>query len=102
MSPRLGGKESELVREIERYQLEIVGLTSTHCLGSGTQLLEKGWTLFHPGLAYGERRRAAVGLLIASWRPWEGYWKVLQLGTPSFYWGTSMLMRAVTALSGGV
>ncbi|KAI3359404.1 hypothetical protein L3Q82_002907 [Scortum barcoo] len=26
----LGGKEPELVREVERYRLEIVGLTSTH------------------------------------------------------------------------
>ncbi|KAI3376235.1 hypothetical protein L3Q82_016743, partial [Scortum barcoo] len=40
----LGGKEPELVREVERYRLEIVGLTSTHSLGSGTQLLERGWT----------------------------------------------------------
>ncbi|KAI3352981.1 hypothetical protein L3Q82_019556 [Scortum barcoo] len=36
-----GGKEPELVREVERYRLEIVGLTSTHSLGSGTQLLER-------------------------------------------------------------
>uniref|UniRef100_A0A671UP04 Reverse transcriptase domain-containing protein n=1 Tax=Sparus aurata TaxID=8175 RepID=A0A671UP04_SPAAU len=61
----LGGKEPELVREAERYRLEIVGLTSTHSLGSGTQLLERGWTLFHSGVARGERRRAGVGLLIA-------------------------------------
>ncbi|KAI3366378.1 hypothetical protein L3Q82_000536 [Scortum barcoo] len=46
----LGGKEPELVREVERYRLEIVGLASTHdSLGS----------------AQGERRRAGVGLLIA-------------------------------------
>uniref|UniRef100_A0A671USJ3 Endonuclease/exonuclease/phosphatase domain-containing protein n=1 Tax=Sparus aurata TaxID=8175 RepID=A0A671USJ3_SPAAU len=61
----LGGKEPELVREVERYRLEIVGLTSTHSLGSGTQLLERGWTLFYSGVARGERRRAGVGLLIA-------------------------------------
>ncbi|KAI3375752.1 hypothetical protein L3Q82_004050 [Scortum barcoo] len=61
-----GGKEPELVREVERYcQLEIVGLTSTHSLGSGTQLLERGWTLHYSGVAQGERRRAGVGLLIA-------------------------------------
>ncbi|KAI3374382.1 hypothetical protein L3Q82_006210 [Scortum barcoo] len=47
----LGGKEPELVREVERYQLEIVGLTSTHSLGSGTQLLERGWTLHYSGVA---------------------------------------------------
>ncbi|KAK3535249.1 hypothetical protein QTP70_005957 [Hemibagrus guttatus] len=61
----LGGKEPELVREVERYQLEIVGLASTHSLGSGTQLLERGWTLFFSGVPHGERRRAGVGLLIA-------------------------------------
>ncbi|KAI3370756.1 hypothetical protein L3Q82_007302 [Scortum barcoo] len=60
----LGGKEPELVREVERYRLEIVGLTSTHSLGSGTQLLERGWTLHYSGVAQGERR-AGVGLLIA-------------------------------------
>ncbi|KAK3513794.1 hypothetical protein QTP70_028888 [Hemibagrus guttatus] len=45
--------------------LEIVGLASTHSLGSGTQLLERGWTLFFSGVPHGERRRAGVGLLIA-------------------------------------
>ncbi|KAK3561638.1 hypothetical protein QTP86_011885 [Hemibagrus guttatus] len=61
----LGGKEPELVREVERYRLEIVRLASTHSLGSGTQLLERGWTLFFSGVPHGERRRAGVGLLIA-------------------------------------
>ncbi|KAK3545705.1 hypothetical protein QTP70_011365 [Hemibagrus guttatus] len=61
----LGGKEPELVREVEWYWLEIVGLASTHSLGSGTQLLERGWTLFFSGVPHGERHRAGVGLLIA-------------------------------------
>ncbi|KAK3546900.1 hypothetical protein QTP86_003775 [Hemibagrus guttatus] len=61
----LGAREPELVREVERYRLEIVGLASTHSLGSGTQLLEKGWTLFFSGVPHGERHRAGVGLLIA-------------------------------------
>ncbi|KAI3370690.1 hypothetical protein L3Q82_007247 [Scortum barcoo] len=57
--------EPELVREVERYQLEIVRLTATHSLGSGTQLLERGWTLHYSAVAQGERRQAGVGLLIA-------------------------------------
>ena len=65
MSPHWGEKELELVREVEWYRLEIVGLASTHSLGSGTKLLERGWTLFYSGVACGERRRAGVGLLIA-------------------------------------
>ncbi|KAI3369503.1 hypothetical protein L3Q82_007718 [Scortum barcoo] len=57
----LGGKEPELVREVERYRLEIVGLTSTHSLGSGTQLLERGWTLHYSGVAQvGDRSLAVV------------------------------------------
>ena len=59
--------QPELVQEIERYWLEIIGLSSTHSLGSGTELLERGWTLFYSGVAHGERRRAGVGLLIAPW-----------------------------------
>ena len=51
--------------EVERFRLDIVGLTSTHSLGSGTHLLEGGWTLHFSGVARGERRRAGVGLLIA-------------------------------------
>jgi len=61
----LAGEEPELVREVERYQLEIVGLTSTHSQGSGTELLERGWTLFYSGVTRGERRRAGVGLLVS-------------------------------------
>jgi len=39
------------VLEVEQYQIDIVGLTSTHSTGSGTKLLEKGWTLFFSGVA---------------------------------------------------
>ncbi|TWW62932.1 hypothetical protein D4764_04G0015790, partial [Takifugu flavidus] len=53
----LVGKEPELVREVEKFRLDIVGLTSTHGKGSGTSLLERGWTLYHSGVADGERRR---------------------------------------------
>ncbi|KAK3525845.1 hypothetical protein QTP70_010916 [Hemibagrus guttatus] len=61
----LGGKEPELVREVEQYQLDIVRLASTHSLGSGTQLLERGWTLFSSGVPHGERCRAGVSVVSA-------------------------------------
>ncbi|CAG5929455.1 unnamed protein product [Menidia menidia] len=61
----LAGKEPELVCEAERFRLDIVGLASTHSSGSGTSLLERGWTLCYSGVAPGERRRAGVGILIA-------------------------------------
>ena len=60
-------KEPKLVREVERYRLEIVGLTSTHSLGSGTSLLERGWTLFYAGVVRGERQSASMDLLLAPW-----------------------------------
>ncbi|TWW81632.1 hypothetical protein D4764_01G0014470 [Takifugu flavidus] len=61
----LVGKEPELVREVEKFRLDIVGLTSTHSKGSGTSLLERGWTLYHSGVADGERQRAGVAILVA-------------------------------------
>uniref|UniRef100_A0A3B3QCK7 Endonuclease/exonuclease/phosphatase domain-containing protein n=1 Tax=Paramormyrops kingsleyae TaxID=1676925 RepID=A0A3B3QCK7_9TELE len=63
----LMGKEPELVCEFVKFRLDIVGLTSTHGLGFGTSFLKGGWTLFHSGVAHGERRRAGVGILIAPW-----------------------------------
>ena len=61
----LMGKEPELVSEIEKLRLHIVGLTSTHGRGSGTSLLEGGWTLYHSGIAESERWRAGVAILVA-------------------------------------
>ena len=60
-STSLAGKGPELVREMKRYQLDIVGLTSMHITGSGTKLLEKGWTLAFSPVAQSQRRRAGVG-----------------------------------------
>lgn len=51
--------------EAETFQLDTVGLTSAHSLGSGTSSLERGWTLFHCGVAHGERGRVGVGIFIA-------------------------------------
>lgn len=42
----LEGKEPKLLREVECYQLDLMGLNS-HRLGSGTVLLDRGWTLFY-------------------------------------------------------
>ena len=63
----LGGKEWELVQEVERYRLDLVGLTSTHSIGSGSKLLDRGWTLFFSGVVKGVRRRAGVGILTSPW-----------------------------------
>lgn len=55
------GKEPELVEEVERYRLDIVGLTSTH--SSGTKILDRGWSLSYSGVDLCERPQAGVGIL---------------------------------------
>jgi len=57
----LVGKEPELVREVEQYQLDMVGLTSMHSTGSGTKLLERGWTLSFSRVAQGVSARRVWG-----------------------------------------
>ena len=59
----LAGKEKELVEEVEKYRLDIVGLSSTHSKGSGTVNLERGWTLYYSGVNVQERGKAGVGIL---------------------------------------
>jgi len=53
----------ELVREVKQYQLDMVGLTSTHSTGSGTKLLKRGWTLSFSSVAQGVRCQVGVGIL---------------------------------------
>lgn len=48
----LVGRKHELVCEVEWYQLDVVGLTSTHSVDSGARLLEKGWTLSYSRVAH--------------------------------------------------
>lgn len=52
----LVGKEPELVREVVRCQLDIVCIPR-HGSFSGTSFLERGFILFHSGVALGERWR---------------------------------------------
>ena len=59
----LAGKEPELVCEVEQYQLDMDGLTSTHSVGPETKLLERGWTLSYSGVAHEERHQAGVEIL---------------------------------------
>lgn len=53
---------NELVRKVERYRL--VGLTSTHSLGSGSHILGRGCVLHFSGVARRERWWAGMGLLL--------------------------------------
>ncbi|TWW61031.1 hypothetical protein D4764_05G0011210 [Takifugu flavidus] len=83
------GKEPELVLEVEKFQLDIVGLTSMHGKGSGTSHLERGWTLYHSGVANGKHFH--LGFHLPWWTPVvrdavrlkkESYQALLACGTP--------------------
>ena len=53
------------MREVEKFRPDRAGIMSPPDKGSGTSLLERCWTLFHPRVADYERRRAGVAILIA-------------------------------------
>jgi len=63
---RTAGKEPGLVWDVERYQLDMVGLTSTHSTGSGTKLLGRAGLSFS-GVVQSVRCRASVGILPSPW-----------------------------------
>ena len=101
----LGGKEPELVREVERYWLDLVGLASMHSIGSGSKLLERGWTLFFSGVAKGVRCRVGMGILTSP-RLSAAVLGVYPGGRegrlpPWSYWGTSMRTSTMTEIPGG-
>lgn len=61
------GKVPDLVYGVERYQQNAVGLTSMHSIDSGTNLLDRRWTLSYSGIVHVETCQAAVGLLTNHW-----------------------------------
>lgn len=63
----LAGKEPELVKEVEKYQLAIAGLTSMHSTSYGTKVLETGGTLSLSEVAQGEGCQADVGIFTSPW-----------------------------------
>lgn len=57
MEFHLSGVEgAELVCNVDRSRLDIVGLTSIHRSGSGTSLLKRGWTFFQFGAVLNKRQ----------------------------------------------
>ena len=47
------GMEPELVKEVERFQLYLVGLNSMHILSSRTVIMDRRWHLFFSAIALG-------------------------------------------------
>jgi exonuclease III len=63
----LTGKELELVEEVKRYRLDIVGLSSTKRRGSDQLDLPEGWKLFLSGVDPAMSAQAGVGILTSPW-----------------------------------
>ena len=59
----LSGKEVELVEEIKKYSVDILGITETKKKGEGVENYE-GYKLIHSGVGTNERARAGVATLI--------------------------------------
>ena len=55
----LSGKEVELVEEIKKYNVDILGITETKKKGEGVENYE-GYKLIHSGVGTNERARAGV------------------------------------------
>ena len=61
----LTGKEQELVCEAQQYGLDVVGISSTKCRGSGTVELNGAWKIFYSGVDAAMSAEAGVGLLVS-------------------------------------
>ena len=61
----LTGKEVELVEEVKKYRLELVGLPLTKKKGNGTVVLQDGWQLFYSDVKPSTHAQADVELLIS-------------------------------------
>ena len=59
----LKDKKPMLVREANRYGLELVGLSETKYKGTGLRALDDGWQLFYSGVGPEAHASAGVGIL---------------------------------------
>jgi exonuclease III len=60
----LTGKELELIEEAKKYQLDILGISSTKRKGKGTLNLNNGWQLFYSGVDPTIHAQAGVAILL--------------------------------------
>uniref|UniRef100_A0A146KQ35 RNA-directed DNA polymerase from mobile element jockey n=1 Tax=Lygus hesperus TaxID=30085 RepID=A0A146KQ35_LYGHE len=61
----LNGKEVELVEEIDKYNVPILGITETKKKGKGSEMIHDGALLLYSGVSGSERARAGVACLIS-------------------------------------
>ena len=61
----LNGKEVEMIEEMEKYRLEILGISEVKKKGNGMIHLEKGYVLRYVGVNIGRRAKDGVGILLS-------------------------------------
>ena len=60
------GKELELLGEIKKYNINILGITETKKKGQGHEDLGLGHKLIHSGVEFKDRAQAGVGLILTN------------------------------------
>jgi exonuclease III len=61
----LNGKKVVIVREMEKYRLELLGLSEVKKKGSGEKRLEKGFILRYSGVPAINRAKEGVGVIVS-------------------------------------
>jgi exonuclease III len=61
----LNGKEVVIVREMEKYRLELLGLSEVKKKCSGEKRLEKGFILRYSGVPAINRAKEGVGVIVS-------------------------------------
>ena len=61
----LNGKEVEMIEEMEKYRLEILGISEVKKKGNGMIHLEKGYVLRYVGVNIGKRAKEGVGIVLS-------------------------------------
>ena len=59
------GKEAEIVSEVKRFRLGILGVAETKKKGNGEMQLVEGYNLIYSGVSKEERAREGVGIIVS-------------------------------------
>ncbi|XP_022191946.2 craniofacial development protein 2-like [Nilaparvata lugens] len=61
----IAGKECEVVEEMEKYGLKLMGISETKKKGCGEMALDKGYTFLYSGVEMKARAKEGVGIILS-------------------------------------